>query len=401
VSATDEGDGLAYYSSTGPFVDLSAPGNNIRTTARFGLYGSDSGTSLASPVVAGVASLMFSVKPSLTPQLTTQLLEASGVDLGAGGYDTAYGFGRVNAAAAVDAALNYSPPPDTTAPTVAMTSPANGAMVSGTAVVDVAASDNNGVVKVDLYVDGVFYVSDTTSPYSFAWDVSALPDGVYTLQLVAYDAAGNSASTPPCSVTVNNVPPDITPPTVSITAPAAGAIVSATTTVSASASDNVGVVKTDLYVDDALYATDTTAPYAFSWNTSTTANGSHSLDLVATDAAGNASHALRTVTVANNVQHAPVAVNDAFTAAYRSRSSYTARVLTVLANDSDADGDLNAASVSITSSPNKGGTARVNADGTVSYTPKQGYRGAETFRYTVKDRRGAASNAATVTVTVQ
>ncbi|MGB8692136.1 MAG: Ig-like domain-containing protein, partial [Steroidobacteraceae bacterium] len=100
-------------------------------------------------------------------------------------------------------------------------------------------------------------------------------------------------------------------------------------------------------------------------------------------------------------KHAPVAVNDAFTAPYRASSIYTARIYTVLANDSDADGNLNPASVSISSAPNKGGTVKVNTNGTVSYTPRRGYRGVETFKYTVKDTLGASSNIATVTVTVQ
>ena len=52
------------------------------------------------------------------------------------------------------------------------------------------------------------------------------------------------------------------------------------------------------------------------------------------------------------------------------------------------------------SAPDKGGTVAVNADGTVSYTPKLKFRGKETFRYTVRDRAGALSNVAIVTVTV-
>ena len=56
---------------------------------------------------------------------------------------------------------------------------------------------------------------------------------------------------------------------------------------------------------------------------------------------------------------------------------------------------------SFVSAPNKGGTATVKTNGTVSYTPKIGYRGAETFTYNVKDNLGATSNTATVTVTVQ
>ncbi len=495
VSATDETDGLAYFSSTGPFVDLSAPGTNILTTAMYGLYLAESGTSLASPIVAGVAALMFSANAALTPALVTQLLEATAVDPNGNGYDEGFGYGRVNASAAVTVAAGYTPPPDTTAPTVAMTAPLAGATVSGTAVVDVTASDDVGVVKVDLYVDGVFFVSDTASPYSFAWDTSTLPNGSHTLQAVASDAASNSASTAPISVTVSNTPPDTTPPVVSIGAPAAGATVSGTTTVSATASDNVGVTKVEFYVDGVLYGTDTTAPYSFSWNTTalpngshtllavatdaasnsasaapipvtvsntppdttppvvsigapaagatvsgtttvsasasdnvgvtkvelyvdgvlygtdTTApysfawnttqslNGSHSLQVVAADAAGNTASATRTVTVANNT--APVAVNDSFTAPYRAGLSYTAQVFSVLANDSDADGSLNSASVKIVNAPNKGGTVTVKTNGTVSYKPKIGYRGAETFTYNVKDNLGVTSNTATVTVTVQ
>ena len=58
----------------------------------------------------------------------------------------------------------------------------------------------------------------------------------------------------------------------------------------------------------------------------------------------------------------------------------------MLANDRDADGNLNRASVQITSPPNKGGTATVRADGKVAYKPKLRFRGVETFRYTVKDK---------------
>jgi hypothetical protein len=76
-------------------------------------------------------------------------------------------------------------------------------------------------------------------------------------------------------------------------------------------------------------------------------------------------------------------------------------VFAVLANDSDADGNLNPASVRIVTSPNKGGVVTVSASGTVSYTPAKGYRGVETFGYAVKDSLGATSNTATVTVTVQ
>jgi subtilisin family serine protease len=496
VSATDETGGIAYFSSTGPYVDLAAPGTNILTTAVGGLYFSDSGTSLASPVVAGVAALMFSANPALTPTVVAELLEATAQDAGTAGYDTGFGFGRVNAYAAVAAAASYTPPPDTTPPTASITAPLPGATVTGTAVVNVSASDNVGVVKVDLYVDGLFLATDTSSPYSFAWDTTLASNGAHTLQAIATDAAGNNASTANISVTVSNTPPDTTPPIVAISAPAAGATVSGTITVTANASDNVGVTKVDFYVDGILRATDTSSPYSFAWDTTTASNGAHTLQAIATDAAGNnASTANISVTVSNtppdttspivaisapasgaivsgtitvtanasdnvgvtkvdfyvdgilratdtsspysfawdtttasngahtlkaiasdaagntatttitvtvaNVNQPPIAANDAFAAPYRSGTSYTAQVFNVLANDRDPDGSLNAGSVKIVQAPNKGGTVTVNANGTVSYTPKKSYRGAETFTYNVKDNLGKTSNTATVTVTVQ
>ena len=80
---------------------------------------------------------------------------------------------------------------------------------------------------------------------------------------------------------------DNIPPVVSISAPASGAIVSGTTTVTASASDSVGVTKVEFFIDNNLIDTDNTAPYRFSWDTTTLSNGSHSLSGKAYDDAGN------------------------------------------------------------------------------------------------------------------
>ncbi|MSO60639.1 MAG: hypothetical protein EXQ50_00860 [Acidobacteria bacterium] len=73
--------------------------------------------------------------------------------------------------------------------------------------------------------------------------------------------------------------PDTIPPTTSITSPASGATVSGTISVTASAGDNVVVTKVEFYLDGVLQATDTTAGYAWSWNTTATPNGSHSSDV--------------------------------------------------------------------------------------------------------------------------
>src|SRR2546427_5863035 len=85
-----------------------------------------------------------------------------------------------------------------------------------------------------------------------------------------------------------SIPADTTPPTVSITSPTGGSTVSATITVSGTASDNVGVAGVQFKLDGAnLGAEDTASPYSVSWNTTTATNGSHTLTAVARDAAGN------------------------------------------------------------------------------------------------------------------
>ena len=74
-------------------------------------------------------------------------------------------------------------------------------------------------------------------------------------------------------------------------------------------------------------------------------------------------------------------------------------VINVVANDTDADGNLDPRSVAIATNPASGGLVN-RFDGTVTYTPSTGFFGTDAFTYTVRDGRGATSNVATVTVTV-
>jgi len=83
-------------------------------------------------------------------------------------------------------------------------------------------------------------------------------------------------------------PPDTTPPTVSMTAPANGATVTGTTTVSATASDNVSVAGVQFLLDGANLGTEvTTAPYTVQWNASAATPGPHTLAAIARDPSGN------------------------------------------------------------------------------------------------------------------
>ena len=97
-------------------------------------------------------------------------------------------------------------------------------------------------------------------------------------------------------------PADTIPPTVSVTAPQAGATVSGTVSVSTStAADNVGIRGVQFKLDGALLGVeDTSAPYGVQWNSASVANGTHSLTAVARDWGGNATTSDPIVVTVNN-----------------------------------------------------------------------------------------------------
>jgi len=180
---------------------------------------------------------------------------------------------------------NCANPPDTTAPVASITSPANNASISGTVTVSVNATDDSGVVsKVELYIDGAGTANQTDSSSPFSFSVTGLTVGTHSFVVKAYDAAGNVGTS--STVTITSL--DSSPPTVSITSPAAGSTQSGTFMASATASDNVGVTKVEFYLDGTLKTTDTTGPSPFSGSIDVSAiTGTHSLTAKAYDAAGN------------------------------------------------------------------------------------------------------------------
>lgn len=225
VSATDETDSLSYFSNTGNNIDLAAP-EAAYSTRMNGGYTFAGGTSISSPAVAGVAALVLSVNPNLSPAEVQDILKRSADDLGPAGWDPSFGSGRVNAARAVAMAggtpaptpsptpvpspsPSPTPPtptptplpsPDTTSPTVTITAPVNGAKVAVNTSVYVNAADNLSVTRVELYVDGKLTATSTSAPFTTKWNTKKVTAGPHTLHAKAYDAAGNAGSSPQVTV---------------------------------------------------------------------------------------------------------------------------------------------------------------------------------------------------------
>jgi uncharacterized protein (TIGR03118 family) len=179
--------------------------------------------------------------------------------------------------------------PDIVAPTgVAVTAPAAATVVANSVDVTASATDNAGVASVVFAVrvgtTTTEIGTDTTAPYGVSWNTGTVANGPATLTATAFDAFGNSTASAGVAVTITNVP-DVTPPVVALTAPAAGNV-SGTVTVSATATDNVGVSQVQFFAGATLIASDSTAPYSVQWNT-TGLTGAQQLTAQAFDGAGN------------------------------------------------------------------------------------------------------------------
>ena len=280
---------------------------------------------------------------------------------------------------------------DTTAPTVAVTSPAASATVSGTVTIAATATDDFAVTSVQFLVDGVALgAADTAAPYEASWSTTALANGAHTLTAVARDAAGNEATAATVTVTVAN---DTTAPTVAVTSPAASATVSGTVTIAANATDDFAVTSVQFFVDGvALGSADTAAPYEASWSTTALANGPHTVTAVARDAAGNeATAATITVTVANDTTAPTVALTSPAADATVSGS------VTLTANATD---NVAVASVQFFVDGVAIGAAIVEGPYQVNWSTVAVENGSRTLTVVARDAAGNQATSQSVVVTV-
>jgi O-glycosyl hydrolase len=140
----------------------------------------------------------------------------------------------------------------------------------------------------------------TAAPYSYSWDTTKSSNGSHTLKAVAKDAAGTSTTSAGDTVNVNNT---VAPPVVSITAPANGATVSGTITVSGTASSSLSISSVQVSVDGGSFSNASgTNTWNFGLDTASLSNATHSLTAKAIDnSGGTASSSVVSISVNNAV----------------------------------------------------------------------------------------------------
>src|SRR5438445_5172228 len=225
VIATDQTGAKASFSNYGTIADVAAPGVAILSTmptypvtltTTYGYsmnYDALSGTSMATPMVAGVAGLVLSENPSLTPTQVAGIIEASSGD--GVSWDPNLAFGVVNAYKAVSSAVHS----DYVAPLTNIISPTEGATVSGLVTFQTAPTDSTTVHHVDIVQNGTRFMqvltgasstsgngknAVTTPAWTALWPSTTVFNSSITVSAFAVDVFGNASAAQNLDLNIQN-----------------------------------------------------------------------------------------------------------------------------------------------------------------------------------------------------
>jgi aryl-phospho-beta-D-glucosidase BglC (GH1 family) len=374
-----------------PAVSITSPGNNATFTAPASI----TINATASDADGTVSKVDFYNGSTLLGSSTSSPYSFVWSNVASGTYtltakatDNA---GAVTTSSAITVVVSATP---NTAPTVSITSPANGASFTAPAsiTINATAADADGTVSnVAFYNGSTLLGTDASSPYSFAWNNVAA--GTYSLTARATDNSGAITTSTAVSITVSSAPNVL--PTVSITAPATNATYTAPAniTMNATAADADGTISSvAFYNGSTLLGSDASSPYSFVWNN--VAAGTYSLTARATDNNGGVTtSAIVSITVNPGAPNQPPTVSITNPA---NGASFTAPAsITINATAADADGTVSSVAF-------YNGSALLGSDATSPYSFVWNNVAAGTYNLTAiaTDNSGATTTSAVITITV-
>ncbi len=396
VASVNSSDSRASSSSTGPAVELAAPGVSIYSSCRGGGYCTMSGTSMASPHVAGLSALILASGVSDTNtngrvnDEVRQIMIDTADDLGPTGRDTQYGYGIIDADEAASGPANT--PPVAVIDNYAINEDLD-LIVSAPGVLNNdsdAESDPLSAIEVTGPSNGVLSLNSDGS-FTYTPDSNFNDSDSFTYK--ANDGLADS-NTATVNITVN--PVDDTP-----TAEDNSYSVDMNTTLNVPVD---GVLGNDDDVDgDSLSAVlvsdvdhgtlSLNSNGSFSYTPVTDYVGPDSFTYKANDGTYDSNIATVSINV-TPVNYAPVAVNDSYST--DEDSDLIIATLGILGNDTDANGDtLFAIEVAGPSD----GSLSLSSDGSFTYSPDSNFNGGDSFTYKANDGT-LDSNIATVSITV-
>ena len=158
------------------------------------------------------------------------------------------------------------PEPDTTAPLVVITNPADNAILSDSVLITVYASDNDEVKLVQLFINDSLVLDSAEAPYEYKWNtIEYAEDEFHNIRARAVDYANNDNQTSPVRVMVDNI--DNIKPTGSLLYPFSGQVLSGSISIIAEADDNDSLKSVVFYINEDSVGVKTTAPFIYDWDT--------------------------------------------------------------------------------------------------------------------------------------
>ena len=194
---------------------------------------------------------------------------------------------------------------DNEPPTGQIITPWPGQVVSDTVIIEISATDNEGIESVEISIDGNVLSTVSESPYQYEWDTgTATEDQDHVISALITDLSNNTTYVDPVSVFVDNQDPeDTTPPIAVISHPLSGQTVSGTVAFTVMAQDDIGIASVEFFIDGSSTAVESTSTstYTYNWNTTGLENNSqHTLSAQVTDTSNNTTLAQPIMVIVTN-----------------------------------------------------------------------------------------------------